>query len=92
MRCISPIYPALGRYFRTAQDMANAGCMSRKRLYECLYGIKEFTANEKVAIANAIVTGIKADEIKVDNKYYEMHKAMVARKDFDRVYRKGGAA
>lgn len=48
-------YPQLLRYFKTTKDLADAGCMSRTRAWQCLYGIKDFTENEKRAIRNAII-------------------------------------
>ena len=50
MRASSGMYPSLGRYFKTSQEMADAGCMSRVRLRDCLDGKKEFTKQEKSAI------------------------------------------
>ena len=54
MRAVSKVYPSLGRYFNTMQELADAGCMSRKRCFDCLNGKKEFTNQEKQAILNAI--------------------------------------
>lgn len=48
-------YPQLLRYFKTTKELADAGCMSRTRAWQCLYGIKDFTENEKRAIWNAII-------------------------------------
>ena len=48
-------YPQLLRYFKTTKELADAGCMSRTRAWQCLYGIKDFTENEKRAIRNAII-------------------------------------
>lgn len=48
------LYPSLGRYFATKEELADAGCMSRQRLDDCLNGKKQFTDQEKVAIANYI--------------------------------------
>lgn len=63
MRASGGLYPALGRYFSTMQELADAGCMSPRRAQDCLRGIKQFTDQEKVAIYNSIrlkqVLGVK---------------------------------
>ena len=51
----SGLYPQLGRYFRTTEELASAGCMSVRRLYDVLHGKKQFTEDEKRAIWNAIL-------------------------------------
>ena len=56
-------FPSLGRYFKTLDELARAGCMSRQRMTDCLRGRKEFTDNEKVAICNAIIAKMVAKEI-----------------------------
>lgn len=86
-RYMNSVYPSLGKYFDDMYQLAEAGCMGRTRLFEVLYDRKEFTAAEKLAIANAIVTRIQAGECRVDNKDKEVRRAMEARKDFDRIYR-----
>ena len=48
------LYPGLGQYFKNKKQMAKAGCMSRTRLDDCLFGRKEFTEEEKVALYNWI--------------------------------------
>ncbi|MCR4556368.1 MAG: hypothetical protein K5779_00905 [Saccharofermentans sp.] len=92
MRAISPVYPSLGRYFKTVTELANAGCMSRTRAWACLSGRKEFTAQEKTAIANAIIAMINTNELKDIRKDREMERAKDARKDFDKVFRVKKAA
>lgn len=57
------LYPGLTRHFKTTQDLADAGCMSRTRAYQCLYGLKEFTDNEKRAIWNAIIVKERGFEV-----------------------------
>lgn len=63
MRASGGLYPALGRYFSTMQELADAGCMSPRRAQDCLRGTKQFTDQEKVAIYNNIrlkqVLGVK---------------------------------
>ena len=63
-------YPSLcgsERYFKTVKDLADAGCMGRTRAFQCLYGVKQFTENEKKAILNAIA--IKENHIKVADDF-----------------------
>ena len=54
MKASCGLYPALGRFFETKKELADAGCMSRQRLDDCLNGKKQFTNQEKVAIYNNI--------------------------------------
>ena len=63
MRASCGIYPALGRYFKTLDELSRAGCMCRQRMTDCLAGRKEFTDNEKMAICNAIIAKMVAKEI-----------------------------
>lgn len=56
-------FPSLGRYFKTLDELARAGCMCRQRMTDCLRGRKEFTDNEKMAICNAIIAKMVAKEI-----------------------------
>lgn len=79
-------YPSLNKYFENQTELAHAGCMSRQRLYDCLYGIKTFTRAEKKAIAANIVVRIM-DRPSFD--YAELEKAVRAWKgNFDTEYRK----
>ena len=55
MTAAGGLYPALGRYFRSLKDLAEAGCMSRQRARDCLDGVKQFTDAEKKAIAANIL-------------------------------------
>ena len=78
-------YPSLSRYFENQTELAHAGCMSRKRLWSCLTGEKEFTRAEKKAIAANIVVRIM-DQKNID--YEELSKAVEAWKGkFDEVYK-----
>lgn len=76
-------FPALGRYFKTLDELARAGCMCRQRMTDCLRGRKEFTDNEKMAICNAIIAKIVTGEI----ENMDMRTALEARKDFDGTFR-----
>ena len=69
----SGLYPQLGRYFRTTEELASAGCMSVRRLYDVLHGRKNFTEDEKRAIWNAIL--VKENKIE-------------ARGDFDKKFKR----
>ena len=83
MRASCGIYPALGRYFDTLDELARSACMRRPRMTACLHGRKEFTADEKQAICNAIIAKMVAKEI--DN--WDMLTILEARKDFDGTFR-----
>ena len=67
------LYPSLGRYFSTKKELADAGCMSRQRLDDCLNGKKQFTEQEKVAIYNNIrlrqVWGVKYEASLFDETF-----------------------
>lgn len=79
------LYPSLNRFFENLTELSHAGCMSRKRLWECLTGVKNFTRAEKKAIAANIAVRI------MDNKvidYDELQRAVAAWKGkFDEIYR-----
>ena len=70
MRASGGLYPALGRFFSTMQELADAGCMSPRRAQDCLRGIKQFTTQEKVAIARAI----KLKELKTNVEAADLDK------------------
>ena len=84
MRVDGGLYPALGRFFRTTQELADAGCMSRKRAFDCLRGDKDFTRQEKQAIANAIIAKAASHEIEESVEGF-----LEARQDFDKYFKKG---
>lgn len=73
MRADMGLYPSLGRYFSNMQELADAGCMSRTRLTDCLHGRKQFTDQEKVAIYNNIrlkeYLGIKYEADLFDERF-----------------------
>ena len=62
----SGLYPQLGRYFRTLDELASAGCMSVRRLYDVLHGKKQFTEDEKRAIWNAVLVKQHGIEVSGD--------------------------
>ena len=68
----SGLYPQLGRYFRTTEELASAGCMSVRRLYDVLHGKKQFTEDEKRAIWNAIL--VKENKIEARGDFDENFK------------------
>lgn len=68
----SGLYPQLGRYFRTTEELASAGCMSVRRLYDVLHGRKNFTEDEKRAIWNAIL--VKENKIEARGDFDEKFK------------------
>ena len=55
------MYPSLGRHFANMQELADAGCMSVRRAQDCLRGNKQFTVQEKRAIARAVM--LKGTEV-----------------------------
>ena len=79
------LYPSLNRFFENMTELSHAGCMSRKRLWECLTGEKQFTRAEKKAIAANIAVKIM-DQKTID--YDELQNAVRAWKgQFDEIYR-----
>jgi len=67
---IVPAYPALRRFFRSNQELADAACMGRTRLWKIQRGEAEFTDQEKAAIARAI----KLKELKVNVEAADLDK------------------
>ena len=66
----SEIYPSLGRYFRSVTELADAACCGRTRATDCLHGRKEFTAQEKQALLNAITLKQQGIEVRIDFDQY----------------------
>jgi hypothetical protein len=64
------LYPALRRFFRSNQELADAACMGRTRLWKIQKGKAEFTDQEKAAIARAI----KLKELKVNVEAADLDK------------------
>ena len=64
------LYPALRRFFRSNQELADAACMGRTRLWKIQKGEAEFTDQEKAAIARAI----KLKELKVNVEAADLDK------------------
>lgn len=85
MRASSGIYPALGRYFKKSQDMADAGCMSRTRLRDCLDGKKEFTDQEKSAICCRALFNICGNVRFTSTDRDNLEKGMKG--DFDQIFK-----
>ena len=83
MRAELKVYPRLGRYFRNCEELASAGCMKRNRLYKVLKGEKQFTDQEKRAIANSIIGKMVAGEIEAT----ELQEMVKARESFDEVFK-----
>ena len=80
------LYPSLGRHFKNTTELAHAGCMSRRRLYDCLYGHKNFTRAERKAIAANIAQKLM-DEPVID--YDELTRAHIAwQGKFDEIYKR----
>jgi hypothetical protein len=64
------VWPALRRFFRSNQELADAACMGRTRLWMIQRGEAEFTDQEKAAIARAI----KLKELKVNVEAADLDK------------------
>lgn len=69
------LYPSLGRHFKSMTELAHAGCMSVRRLRDCLDGVKSFTRAEKKAIAANIATKIMSG---TEIDYSELQMAVEA--------------
>ena len=79
------VYPSLTRHFKNMTELAHAGCMSRRRLYDCLHGNKDFTRAEKKAIAANIATKLLSSRF---FDYSELEDAVKAWSgQFDEVYK-----
>lgn len=86
MTCSCGLYPCLGRYFENLTQMAHAGCMSKRRLRDCLDGVKSFTRAEKKAISANIATKIMSSK-EID--YQELQLAVEAwQGKFDEIYQR----
>lgn len=57
MKALSTVYPALGRFFKSESELANAACISRWHAWKCLNGIdgKDFTPQQKRALMADII-------------------------------------
>jgi hypothetical protein len=57
MKALSTVYPALGRFFQSESELANAACISRAQAWKCLNGIegKDFTPQQKKALMADII-------------------------------------
>ena len=86
MTASNTLYPSLGRFFKTQTELAEAGCMSRTRLSDCLAGRKEFTESEKKAISANIAAKLLGSK---SFDYADLERAVKAHKgDFDEIYRR----
>lgn len=76
MKPQSTIYPALGRFFDSTTDLANACCMSRSKLWSILKGERDFTPQEKKAIVADIMARMfmsrieETDEVNLNSLYF----------------------
>ena len=91
MNAAGGLYPSLGRHFRSLTELAKAGCMSRNRARDCLDGKKNFTEEEKKAIAANItmLININATAFYTCADLTELADAAKAwNGHFDEIYRK----
>lgn len=77
------LFPSLGKHFSNLEEMAEAGCMSRRRLYSILKGEKRFTEAEQKAIKNAVA--IKA--IREHRETELIHKIIENQEGFDELFK-----
>ncbi len=87
MKRASPIYPSLGRYYSTIQDIADAACISRTQAWRCLTGKRKFTEKQKRAIANDIVVRFYTGEIEGTGRANEIDELLEARRHFDEIFK-----
>ena len=87
MRAVCPVFPSIGRYFGSVQQLADAACMSRSEATLCLRGKKDFTANQKRAIAANIIVRMERGELETHSgrEILDMYSAF---DDFDTVFRR----
>lgn len=79
------LYPSLNKYFENMTELSHAGCMSRRRLWDCLTGVKEFTRAQRKAISANIVVKIMRKPI---IEYEDLWKAIDAwQGKFDEIYK-----
>ena len=79
------LYPSLNRYFENSTELAHAGCMSQRRLYDCIHGFKDFTRAEKKAISANIIARI-LDKPSFDyDELIQAHEAWKGK--FDEIYK-----
>lgn len=87
MRPWNTVYPALGRYFNSTTELANAACMSRSKCWQILSGEREFSPQEKRAIAANIIVRMERGELgETEGELLRMYEAY---DDFDKVFRIG---
>jgi len=84
------LYPSLGRHFENMTELANAGCMSKSRLRDCLDGKKNFTEAEKKAITAHIVVK-ELDKRPIDESELARASKAYHTGNFDEVYRRKDA-
>ena len=63
MKAVSTVYPALGRFFGSVTELANAACMSRSKAERCLYGKQDFTPQEKRALMANIIARMSIGDL-----------------------------
>lgn len=83
MRASTGLFPRLGRYFSTTQQLADSACMTRPTLLLSLQGTRKFTDQEKRAIVNSIIT-----QMVITGNDEELQDMVEALTDFDKVFRR----
>lgn len=85
MKAVSPIYPALGRFFETETQLANAACISRSKAWRCLNGIdnEDFTPQQKKALMANVIARMCIGQLDPA----DMSIAVQAYEGFDEVFK-----
>lgn len=86
MRADCGLYPRLGRYFKTAQELADAATMSRPTLLATLHGKRSFTRQEKLAVCNALAFKVSKGEI-TDLAYNQLEECSTYKHTFDELFK-----
>lgn len=80
------LYPSLGRHFGSLTELAEAGCMSRRRVRDCLDGVKDFTKAEQKAIASNILAKEMCKQFPDNRELNDAKAAFNGR--FDEIYKR----
>ena len=90
MKAVSTVYPALGRFFDTETQLANAACIGRAKAWRCLNGIngEDFTPQQKRALAASIIARMCMSEIGTEDMALVV-QAYESSANFDEVFKTG---
>lgn len=88
MRADGGVYPRLGRYFKTKDELADAACMTRPTLSEVLQGKREFTSQERAAICGRLLAKVVSNDPKTKDL---TTKELLNTDSFDELFKQKGA-